>query len=118
MPILDLNAPYPEQVGLTDEGAKGYVFRRCPGNQRLYTYDLDTPLRTACNGACQASWTPVPAAPTAKPLGQWTIIRGENGQGQWAYRGRPVYTLVNDPPYAPKGDGKEDGKWHLLPYEK
>ena len=118
MPILDLNAPYPEQVGLTDEGAKGYVFRRCPGNQRLYTYDLDTPLRSACSDACQANWTPVFAAPTAKPLGQWTIIRGENGQGQWAYRGKPVYTMLNDPPYAPKGDGREGGKWHLLPYEE
>lgn len=115
---MDFNLPYPEQVGLTDEGDKGYVFRRCPGNQRLYTYDLDTPLRSTCNAACQASWMPVPAASTAKPLGQWTIIRGEGGQGQWAYRGKPVYTLLGDPPYKPKGDGLENGKWHLLPYEK
>ncbi len=115
---MDFNAPYPEQVGLTDEDDKGYVFRRCPGNQRLYTYDLDTPLRVACNDACQTSWTPVPAASTARPLGHWTIIRSENGRGQWAYRGQPVYTLMGDPPYKPRGDGMESGKWHLLPYEK
>ena len=118
MPVLDFNLPYPEQVGLTDEGDKGYVFRRCPGNQRLYTYDLDSPLRSACNDACRATWLPVLAAPAAKPLGQWTIIRDDNGQGQWAYRGKPVYTLMGDPPYKPKGDGLENGKWHLLPYEK
>ena len=103
---LDFNLPYPEQVGLTDEGDKGYVFRRCPSNQRLYTYYLDTPLRSTCNAACQASWMPVPAAPTAKPL------------DKWAYRGKPVYTLLGDPPYKPKGDGLENGNWHLLPYEK
>jgi len=118
MQVLDFNLPYPEQVGLTDEGAKGYVFRRCPGNQRLYTYDLDTPLRSACKGECEATWSPVTAAPTARALGQWSVIRRDDGQGQWAYRGKPVYTMLNDPPYAPKGDGKEYGKWHLLPYEK
>jgi len=118
MQVLDFNLPYPEQVGLTDEGAKGYVFRRCPGNQRLYTYDLDTPLRSACKGECEATWSPVTAAPTARALVQWSVIRRDDGQGQWAYRGKPVYTMLNDPPYAPKGDGKEYGKWHLLPYEK
>ena len=115
---MDFNLPYPEQVGLTDEGDKGYVFRRCPGNQRLYTYDLDTPLRSACKDACLQAWEPLPAAPSAKPLGQWTIIRSDNGQGQWAYRGKPVYTLIGDLPYKPQGDGQDGGKWHLLPYEK
>jgi predicted lipoprotein with Yx(FWY)xxD motif len=115
---LDLNAPYPQQVALTDEGDKGYVFRRCPGNERLYTYDLDTPTRSACKGACESTWTPVLAAPAARTLGQWSVVRREEGSPQWAYRGRPVYTLLSDSPYAPKGDGRDEGRWHLLPHEK
>jgi predicted lipoprotein with Yx(FWY)xxD motif len=115
---LDITSPYPAQVALTDEGAKGFVFRRCPGNERLYTYDPDGAGRSTCNAGCESTWSAVLAPASARTLGQWNTIRRDDGQLQWAYRGHPVYSLIQDAPYAPRGDGKEDGKWHLLPYEK
>jgi predicted lipoprotein with Yx(FWY)xxD motif len=115
---VDINAPYPAEVGLTDEGDKGFSFRRCPGNQRLYTYDLDSAGHSACDGACEQTWQPVPAPASAKTLGEWAVVRRLDGSLQWSYRGKPVYTLIHDAAYAPKGDGKEGGKWHLVPYEK
>jgi predicted lipoprotein with Yx(FWY)xxD motif len=114
---IDIDAPYPAEVSLTDEGDKGFVFRRCPSNTRLYVSDADKNGRPACNAACERDWLPVRAPDGATTLGQWTPVKRDDGSLQWAYRGRPVYSLVQDLPYAPKGDGR-DGTWHLLPYEK
>jgi predicted lipoprotein with Yx(FWY)xxD motif len=50
-------------------------------------------------------------------MGDWTVIRRDNGLLQWAYRGKPVYSMFHDAPNTPRGDG-EGGVWHLLPYEK
>lgn len=115
---MDINAPYPAEVALTDDGDKGYLFRTCPGNMRLYTYDGDSAGRSACTGDCERLWLPVIAPTSARTLGDWNTVHRADGRLQWAYRGRPVYTLIHDAPYAPKGDGQEDGKWHLLPHEK
>ena len=38
---FDVALPYPTEVALSEEGDKGFVFRRFPGAQRLYIYDLD-----------------------------------------------------------------------------
>ena len=114
---IDIDAPYPAQVALTDEGDKGFVFRRCPGNTRLYVSDADRDGRSACAGSCERDWLPVRAPEGAVAMGQWSPVKRDDGSLQWAYRGRPVYSLIQDLPYAPKGDGR-DGQWHLLPYEK
>lgn len=112
---FDPNLPYPAEVALADEGDKGFVFRRFPGSARLYTYDLDTPTRSACNEECSGKRRPVLVRTQgAKPMGDWTIVQRKDGYSQWAYRGRPVYTLFHD---TPEGDG-EAGPWRLLPYEK
>jgi predicted lipoprotein with Yx(FWY)xxD motif len=111
---FDPNLPYPQQVAVSNDGEKGYIFRRFPGNGRLYTYDLDTKTRSACNKDCEGRRRPVYAPFNAKELGDWTIIKRHDGTGQWAYKGRPVYTLFHD---TPEGQG-EAGPWRLLPYEK
>ena len=115
---MDLNSPYPPEVSLIDEGKNGYVWRRCPSDLRLYTYDPDKPDRSLCTGACEMIWAPLLAPPAAKPLGNWTLVRRNAGYRQWAYRGHPIYTMIGDMPNDPQGDGKENGKWHLVPYEK
>jgi len=115
---MDVTSPYPAEVGLTDEGNRGFVFRRSPGNERLYIYDLDSVSRSLCNESCERVWSPVLAPASARILGEWSVIRRDDGQLQWAYRGHPVYSLIGDAPDDPKGEGQEDGKWRLLPYEK
>ena len=114
---MDL-APYPVEVSLADEASKGLVFRLSRSSQRLYTYDPDHDGRSSCEKSCEKIWAPVLASVSAAPLGHWTLVARSVGYRQWAYRGHPVYTLIGDVPNEPKGDGKENGKWHLLPYEK
>ena len=112
---FDPALPYPEEVAVSSEADKGYVYRRFPGSGRLYTYDLDTADRSACNAGCDGQRRPVHAPRgSVKPIGDWTIIKREDGTNQWAYRGKPVYTLYHD---TPDGEG-ETGPWHLLPYER
>lgn len=108
---------YPAEVALSQEGDRGYVFRRFPGSQRLYTYDKDDSSHSACNLGCDGAHTPVRAPADAKPMDEWTIVSRDDGTRQWAYRGKPVYTDFHDEPGNPRGDG-EDGVWHLVPYEK
>jgi predicted lipoprotein with Yx(FWY)xxD motif len=114
---FDEGLPYPTQVALSQEGDKGFVFRRFPTSQRLYIYDLDSDGHSACNDGCLGARPPVIAPAGAKPMGEWTTIRREEGRLQWAYRGHPVYTFFHDGPSEPHGDG-EGGVWHLMPYEK
>jgi predicted lipoprotein with Yx(FWY)xxD motif len=114
---FDATLPYPAEVALSEEGAKGFVFVRFPGAQLLYTYDPDRAGRSFCNEGCSSAHPPILAPADAKPIGDWTAIRRDDGPLQWAYRGHPVYTLFHDSPNQPHGDG-EGGVWHLLPFEK
>ena len=114
---FDPNLPYPSEVALSEEGDQGFVFRRFPGSQRLYTYDQDHADRSYCNAGCASARPPVIAPAASHPMGEWTLVRRDDGQMQWAYRGHPVYSMYHDEPKHPSGDG-EDGVWHLLPYEK
>jgi predicted lipoprotein with Yx(FWY)xxD motif len=114
---FDIALPYPTEVALSEEGDKGYVFRRFPGAQRLYTYDLDRAGRSYCSEGCEGAHPPVIAPASASPMGQWSVIRRYDDRLQWVYRGHPVYSLFHDAPNDPHGDG-EGGVWHILPYEK
>jgi predicted lipoprotein with Yx(FWY)xxD motif len=114
---FDATLPYPAEVALSEVGDQGYVYVRFPGAQRLYTYDLDPTGRSACNEGCMSARPPVLAPAGSKPIGDWTVIRRDNGLLQWAYRGKPVYSMFHDSPNAPRGDG-EGGVWHIVPIEK
>jgi predicted lipoprotein with Yx(FWY)xxD motif len=113
----DVSLRYPSEVALSLEGDKGYVFRRFPGSQRLYTYDKDNPTHSACNIGCDGAHVPVFAPVDAKVLDEWSIVVRDDGTHQWSFRGKPIYTAFHDPAGNPRGDG-EDGLWHLVPYEK
>jgi predicted lipoprotein with Yx(FWY)xxD motif len=112
-----LTAAYPAEVALDEEGDKGFVFRRFPGAQRLYTYDRDGENRSACNLGCDGPRPPVYTDCTSKPMPDWAVVKRYNGLCQWAYQGHPIYSYFHDLPSDPQGDG-EGGVWHLLGYMK
>ena len=115
---MNLSSPYPAEISLADEGKKGFVYRLSSNSFRLYVHDLDKGGRPSCDKKCMLVWSPIMAPPASKKLGDWTPVQRGDGYVQWAYRGKPVYYRYGDTPANPKGDGKEGGKWHLVPYEK
>lgn len=50
----------------------------------------------AIRPSCTQEWPLVRAAPGAKPVGDWTIIKRNDGIEQWAYKGQALYTSVLD----------------------
>lgn len=82
----------------------------------LYVWDNDltVPGKSACNGPCALTWMPMLARKDAKAFGDYTLLVREDGQSQWAYKGRPLYRFANDKqPGDHKGDGAR-GIWHLV----
>lgn len=105
MPVVPADISLMKQDG-------AYIFKTNDG-LALYTFDRDPPGASVCNGECTTSWPPVPATEKNTPLGDWTIIRREDGSLQWAYKNKPVYTFARDSVVDITGDGV-GGVWHLL----
>jgi len=80
----------------------------------LYTFDKDTtPGKSACNGQCLTNWPALVAASNDMAMGDWTVITRDDGNKQWAYKGKPLYTFAHD---AKAGDMTGDGRgnvWHM-----
>jgi predicted lipoprotein with Yx(FWY)xxD motif len=99
----------PPQMGKTDKGpaltdAKGMT---------LYTFDKDGGGKSACNGKCAENWPPLTADPAAAPPAGYSVITRDDGQKQWAYKGKPLYGWVKDAkPGETTGDGV-NGSWHI-----
>ena len=105
---------HPGEIALMqgDDGALSY--RLAANGFRLYVSDRDSPGKSVCNGGCARAWIPLAVHVTdLKTVGDWTIMMRDDGSRQWAYKGRPVYSLFHDSPDRPIGEGIE-GVWHLL----
>lgn len=74
----------------------------------LYTFDRDAAGsgKSVCNGPCATNWPPLMATATDQPRGDWSIVTRDDGQRQWAYKGKPVYLWMRD---AKPGDRTGDG---------
>lgn len=86
-----------------------------PNSMTLYTFDKDPAGagKSLCNGPCAKNWPPLAAAAGAKPEGDWTPIKRDDGTEQWAYKGKPVYFWSKDAkPGDHTGDGF-NGVWHV-----
>lgn len=106
-------ATFAAEPAATAPGAKGGMFVDAKG-MTLYTFDKDTPGKSACNGQCATNWPPLVVADGAKAAGDWTIVVRDDGLKQWAYKGKPVYTWVKDTkPGDTTGDGFLNGAWHI-----
>jgi predicted lipoprotein with Yx(FWY)xxD motif len=101
----------PSGPGTTRDTPVGRVLTDADG-MTLYTYDPDTNGHSNCTGMCAVVWPPVMATDGAEPRGDFSLIR-RDGERQWAWKGRPLYTyLFDDKPGEASGDG-EDGVWHV-----
>ena len=80
----------------------------------LYTFAKDSAGKSACNDKCAANWPPLMAEAGDKSMGDWTVIKRDDGSMQWAYEGMPLYTFVMDKKAGDMtGDGKMDGAWKV-----
>jgi predicted lipoprotein with Yx(FWY)xxD motif len=78
----------------------------------LYTFDKDAGGKSMCNDKCAENWHPLMATPKDKAMGEWTMIKRDDGKMQWAYDGKPLYTFKMDKKAGDMmGDGKMD-MWH------
>ena len=85
-----------------------------PNGMTLYTYDKDSPGKSNCYGECAEYWPPMKAAADAKPAGDLTIIKRDDGTMQWADEGKPLYTFVKDKkPGDVTGDNFKN-IWHII----
>jgi len=85
-----------------------------PNGMTLYTYDKDSPGKSNCYGECAEYWPPMKAAADAKPVGDLTIIKRDDGTMQWADEGKPLYTFVKDKkPGDVTGDNFKN-IWHIV----
>ncbi|MGE7960055.1 COG4315 family predicted lipoprotein [Pseudomonas sp. NPDC089530] len=80
----------------------------------LYTFAKDAGGKSMCNDACATNWPPLAAKATDKSMGEWTVIKRNDGSMQWAYDGKPLYTFMMDKKAGDMtGDGKMDGAWKV-----
>jgi predicted lipoprotein with Yx(FWY)xxD motif len=108
-------APTQENYGpLKTRGATNTKTLADERGMTLYTFDKDEPGKSNCYGECAEYWPPALAPSDAKPLLDLAPIERADGTLQWAHRGKPLYTYVEDQePGDITGDGK-DGVWHVV----
>ena len=85
-----------------------------PQGSTVYTSDEDEIGKSNCYGDCARHWPPVLASDGAQSYGRMSLAARQDGQEQWAYDGKPLYTYAED---AMHGDVKGDnaGKvWHVV----
>ena len=112
-------APPPPKVEATTAPARIITTKKGPAlvdlkGMTLYYYERDTSgSKSACDGKCTESWTPLAASKDAQAVGDFTVITRNDGSKMWAYRYRPLYTSPAD-----KAPGDANGnattlQWHV-----
>lgn len=86
-----------------------------PTGMTLYVFDRDAAGsgKSMCNGPCATNWPPLKAGATDKGRGDYSVITRDDGQLQWAFKGKPLYHWAKD---SKPGDRTGDGfnqVWHL-----
>lgn len=74
----------------------------------LYTFDRDMAGsgKSVCNGPCATNWPPLAAKDGDMASGDYSVITRDDGQKQWAYKGKPLYFWAKD---MKAGDRTGDG---------
>lgn len=81
----------------------------------VYTFDKDTADsgKSACYGGCAALW-PVVAAGDAKPAAPYGVITRDDGVKQLTYKGKPLYTFVQDKKAGDRNGDNFKDIWHVV----
>ncbi len=103
------------------------MYAAAPGNMKdgmmvnskgltLYTFDKDVAGsgKSVCNGDCAVKWPPMLAADADKSNGDWSVVMRDNGQKQWAYKGKPLYTWPEDQEPGDKFGDNYLKVWHIV----
>ncbi|MET1073292.1 MAG: hypothetical protein ABWY11_11655 [Umezawaea sp.] len=115
-PTLQLSATESKDVGWFVADRDGYA---------LYRYDKDTakPPKSACEGDCAKTWTPVPSSSHVMVTGVDPTAVGEvvraDGTKQATLAGWPLYRFTGDKaPSRTSGQGKGGTWWVITPEGK
>lgn len=85
-----------------------------PEGATVYTFDNDELGKSTCYADCAQTWPPVIASGGAQPYGRMSLASREDGQRQWAYDGKPLYTFAKDRMHGDvKGENAGDN-WHVV----
>lgn len=95
--------------------------RMSKGGFSLYVFDADPINQSACYdlnyGGCINAWPPIIADTGAKASGYLSILNLENGQSQWAYKGKALYLFAGDTEAGDVNGDDVNGVWHLATKE-
>ncbi len=82
----------------------------------LYTFDRDVAGsgKSVCNGDCAKKWPPMMAATADQSVGDLAVISRDDGQKQWAYKGKPLYTWPEDQEPGEKYGDDYLKVWHIV----
>lgn len=85
-----------------------------PKGMALYTFDKDMSGKSECDAKCLKMWPAFSADKSAKPSGDFTVVKASDGKNMWAYKGMPLYRYHDDKKAGEmSGDGK-GGMWHVV----
>jgi predicted lipoprotein with Yx(FWY)xxD motif len=73
---------YRDEVAFADAKGKTLYFREAGASP--------------CKQDCDPRFKAVQPSKNSQPIGDWTIVRGDDGSSQWAWKGRLVYTFAED----------------------
>ncbi len=110
---IDANTAVPVDISMVQE-AKGAISFQNTYAQPFYSWDKDAPMKSNCNGHCAEIWVPVyPNDRNPSNLGDFTLVTRDDGNKQWAYKGKPLYTFgYGETP--PPTDKETQGQWHIV----
>ena len=80
----------------------------------LYTFDGDQNGDSSCYDDCAKHWPPLIALSTAKAHWRMSLTRRADGQQQWLYDGKPLYTYVNDTMPGDVNGDNVGNVWHVV----
>jgi len=81
----------------------------------LYTNDMDSAAKIACDSGCTGFWTPLAAPSGGRPTSSDAAVQAKlgtvkrpDGSSQVTFGGKPLYSFVQDSPGKVTGDGFTD----------